>query len=73
MVMLPVEAVPMNQEKKVHPIVADHPYFLNLEHPTQQVVEELGFEYPTLLVVVERGFARPTVLVVEEQDFGYST
>jgi hypothetical protein len=67
--MLPVEAEPMDRETRVHPTVAVPLHFLNLEHPTQQVVVELGFACPTLRpVVVERGSVRPTGRVVE-QDF----
>jgi hypothetical protein len=67
--MLPVEAEPMDRETRVHPTVAVPLHFLNLEHPTQQVVAELGFACPTLRpVVVERGSVRPTGRVVE-QDF----
>jgi hypothetical protein len=74
MVMLPVVAVPMNQVKQVHPTVAVPPYFLNLEHPMQQVVVELGFACPTLRpVAVEQGSAYPTGRLVEEQELGYST
>jgi hypothetical protein len=70
MAMLPVEAEPMDQEKRVHPTVVVPLHFLNLEHPTQQVVAELGFVCPTLRqVVVERGSVRPTGQVVVEQDF----
>jgi hypothetical protein len=66
--MLPVEAEPMDRETRVHPTVAVPLHFLNLEHPTQKVVAELGFACPTLRpVVVEQDFVPSQEFVVEER------
>src|SRR6266853_1421504 len=64
--MLPVEAEPMDRETRVHPTVAVPLHFLNLEHPTQQVVVELGFACPTLRPgVVEPVFVPGPEFVLE--------
>jgi hypothetical protein len=56
----------MDRETRVHPTVAVPLHFLNLEHPTQQVVVELGFACPTLRPV-ERGSVPSQEFVVEER------
>jgi hypothetical protein len=73
MAKLPAEAVPMDQAKRVRPIVAFPQYLLHLAHSTQQAVAELGFECPTLRpVVVEQGFVHPIGKVVVERVSGNS-
>src|SRR5947208_10448173 len=74
MAILPVEAVPMHQAKRVHPTGAVPPCFRTLARPMQQVVAERQVVGSTLRpVVVERSSACPTGRVVEEQAFGYPT
>ena len=64
--MAKLPAVPMDQAKRVRPIVAFPQYLLPLAHSTQQAVGEMGFEFPTLRPVVEQGFAHPIGRVVAE-------
>ena len=68
--MAKLPAVPMDQAKRVRPIVAFPQYLLPLAHSTQQAVGEMGFEFPTLGSVVEQGFAHPMGRVVVEQAVG---
>jgi len=64
--MAKLPAVPMDQAKRVRPIVAFPQYLLPLAHSTQQAVAEMDFEFPTLRPVVEQGFAHPMGRVVAE-------
>ena len=67
--MAKLPAVPMDQAKRVRPIVAFPQYLLPLAHSTQQAVGEMGFEFPTLGSVVEQGFAHPMGRVVVDPAF----
>ncbi len=76
--MAKLPAVPMDQAKRVRPIVAFPQYLLPLAHSTQQAVAEMDFEFPTLRPVVEQDFAHPMGKIVAEQavaemDFEFPT
>ena len=71
--MAKLPAVPMDQAKRVRPIVAFPQYLLPLAHSTQQAVAEMDFEFPTLRPVVEQDFVPSQVFVVAEMGFEFPT
>jgi len=71
--MAKLPAVPMDQAKRVRPIVAFPQYLLPLAHSMQQAVAEMDFEFPTLRPVVEQDFVPSQVFVVVEMGFEFPT
>lgn len=59
-------AAPRDLAMQANPMVAVHPYCLNLDSPMLQVVEGPGFARPNRRLAVAQDSAYPTRRVVEE-------